>query len=228
MRLITFENRFECVDELTPADLGHRSPRETGAVIAQEPMVHSADIEFARANGGPLTRAVLAAITRREGWADEVISHESRRYWPVIDTKSVLLMEGQYAAIPGWHCDGVPRGAIGQPILDQIPLPITHYTYVLNDAEATGTEFAAGRVELEVDPRAVWSSVDAGLDALGRGRFAALNGSVVRFSRSSLHRVAPAATRQWRYFFRLSFYDRPPNNLLRRQVNVYTDLNRGW
>ena len=227
LKTVTFSNSFHCVDTLSPEQMG-RSLQEFGHLIAQEPMLHSASPEFAVTNGGLLTRAVMSLISRQEGWEEEVLSHESRGYYPVIDTKSVLLMEGQYAAIPGWHADGVPRGENGQPTLEEVGKPIIHYTYVGNDIDVSGTEFVLGSLTADVKPEEVWSSVNAEVQRLKPATYAAPNGSLMRFSRAALHRVGPAVARQWRYFFRLSFYHKKPLNLVRHQVNVYTDINQGW
>lgn len=225
---VTFRGNFNCIDTLLCIENLLPSEEAFGHLIAKEPMIHSASLDFAVAEGGPITRAVLNAIRGQEVWAEELAEHEARGYCPVIDTKSVLLMEGQYAAIPGWHADGVPRGENGQPILDQVNEPVLHYTYVVNDAGVAGTEFVSQDLTAIVDPDSVWSSVNRAVEDQQPSKLSASNGSLIKFSRATLHRVGPAVTRQWRYFFRLSFYHKEPLNLIRHQVNVYTDINQGW
>lgn len=51
---------------------------------------------------------------------------------------------------------------------------------------------------------------------------------VFEIKRDTLHRGTAAKVRQWRWFFRLSFYHMPVANKIRKQVQVYTDISQGW
>lgn len=70
----------------------------------------NASLEDALRFGGELTRAAIGAMELR---------HD--RKYIVVDTKVHMLMPGFYAAIPGWHTDGVPRGRNWNPLSKEDP-----------------------------------------------------------------------------------------------------------
>ena len=139
---------------------------------------------------------------------DEVFRHAMLGYHPVIDTKTVLLMPGQYPCIPGWHCDGVLRPERGaQPDMDSVGERIYHYIFSMSGGSAPNipTEFVCKDETLQVDEDNVWSSVAKGLQGYSRKTFKTEANSIYRFNRATLHRGLPATERTVRYFFRLSF-----------------------
>ena len=200
-------------------------------VIKEEPMLYGASIEFARKKGGVLTNKVLNKIENR---VEELIPSQAKMgYHPVIDTKSVMLMPNWYPCIAGWHCDGVIRAdRNSQPDLSTLNQDVRHFTCAFNSAQETGTQFLrtvdGGVVFNNIDEDNVWKSVDEEVDDRGFVTDNAVNGQVVEFSRDTLHRCPPVKSRQWRYFFRLSFYHMPAMNEIRNQVQVYIDKNQGW
>lgn len=70
--------------------------------ISEEPMIFSGDPDFTYKNGGELTRLVLDELNRL-GKTSECPNH----LYPVIDTRSHMLMKGMYPAIGGRHCDAI-------------------------------------------------------------------------------------------------------------------------
>ena len=89
--------------------------------IENEPMLFSSSWDFAINNGGPLTHFIM-------GYISETVFHHSgnlgKNLYPIIDTRSTMLMEGFYPCIPGWHCDGVPRHKrFQQPDMSQVFCP---------------------------------------------------------------------------------------------------------
>jgi len=214
--------------EFTPASapFGSAHPAlRTEDEIRQEPMIYGGSWDWCRDNAGPLTQQVMDLI--EDDVKEEILPHARRGYHPVIDTKSVLLMPGQYPCIPGWHCDGVIRTRRGgQPNLCTLDDEVLHYICSMGDSiEHQGTELAMDRQVLDVDPDNVWGSVDA--QVAGRST-KLLSGEVAKFRRSQLHRGLPATARGWRYFFRMSFYHMPAVNEIRQQVQIYTDVAQGW
>lgn len=197
-----------------------------GAKIEKEPMIYGGSWDWSWVNGGALTRHVMERI---EGDVrQEAIKHSLKGYHPVIDTKSVNLMPGQYPCIPGWHCDGVIRAdQHSQPDLSTLADDIKHYTCcIAENKDIPGTEFTTNPINLTVDPDHVWASVDEQMKVY-RGKNAK-SCQIIKFSRGDLHRGPAAENRGWRYFFRLSFYHMPAMNRLRNQVQIYTDINQGW
>lgn len=198
--------------------------------IESEPMIYGGSWNWSNLNGGPLTQRVIRLIEK--DIFNQIPLHSFEGYHPVIDTKSVLLMPGQYPCIPGWHCDGVIRKSKNsQPDLKTLNDGIMHYTCSIGENEThQGTEFIEQDLDIFIDPNNVWKSADKEIQLLIDKPKTHLmkSGAVAKFSRSTLHRGTPANTRQWRYFFRLSFYHMPTMNRIRNQVQIYTDINSGW
>ena len=202
--------------------------------IHDETMLFSASLAFARNCGGPLTQRVLDSLT--------TIPHPSPGRYIVIDTRCHMLMKGMYPAIPGWHGDGFPRSdKYAQPDLEAYSPTVKHYTCVLStNAEGVSrTEFftESDGMEIDINPEAVWKSVDktiTGFQTLFPRMYVTYSrrrqndGEIFCFDQNTLHRVHPCSEPGWRFFFRLSYYHRPPRNEIRRQVQVYTTAGGGW
>lgn len=193
--------------------------------IANEPMIYGGSWNWCLENGGPITKMVMDCI--KTSVTENIDDHALQGYHPVIDTKSVLLMPGQYPCIPGLHCDGVIRkDRHSQPDVNSLSEGIWHYTCAINANGDPVTEFVDQPCELDVDPAAVWNSVEKQSDqcSITQG----VSGCIYTFKRDQLHRGGPAINRGWRYFFRLSFYHMPALNQFRKQVQVYTTVEQGW
>lgn len=220
-------------------DIGEITTDFTEEDIEREPMIYGGSVEWVRQQKhAPITNEILSHITReRDGYLwtfrDEMAAHAAIGYHPVIDTKSVLLMPGQYPCIPGWHCDGVVRQSkTAQPDLDTLHDLVYHYVATITAGGAhVPTELITTRIEMPDTPREnVWATVSEFVErpTTAKATTKSRPGCIVRFSRSTLHRGLPATERCWRYFFRLSFYHMPVMNRIRNQVQVYTDTERGW
>lgn len=201
-------------------------------MIAEEPMLYSASPHFAESYGGPLTRAALSKLTGREMERIAEYSAQTGAH-AVIDTRSHMLMPGQYPAIPGWHCDAYPRGpgGSGQPDLRLGDATRFHYVVTVSD-QLGGVSNTTFLQELEftcmVDPERVWGSVHDALESRGRNVVLMPDGQLIRFRQEQLHRATPAHAKGWRWFFRLSMYYTKPLNQIRRQVQVYSTEGGGW
>ena len=200
-------------------------------IIKEEPMLFSASLDFASKNGGQLTKHMLRVI---EGsLSRDIIAHANMGYHPIIDTKVVMLKEGWYPSIPGWHCDGIPRCASsGQPDMSKLHEPVFHYIGSISSvSDLCPTEILNKEVDLDIDDSKVWKSADSGVRGLSDiedNILSLRSGHVVRFDRQTLHNCTPAHSKGWRFFFRLSFMGTPARNEIRNQVQVYTDVNNGW
>lgn len=199
-------------------------PRRSVEVLSEEPMVFGAIPSFAYQHGGFLTRLVLNSLDLREPLDD------MPEYSWKIDTRVQMLMAGMYPAIPGWHCDGVPRPN-GQPEValadpDEVNVALT----VSDDQSETPvsqTEFINAPTSLFFDPNQVWRSVNANMDE-NELVCQVPDGHEVVFGSLALHRATPAQRNGWRFWIRATFSKRPPMNKIRRQVNVYTPIGIGW
>jgi hypothetical protein len=189
--------------------VGRIDPVAPWEVIFAEPMLCGASWEFARAQGGPLTQRVLDVLE------DEVPGGRGAR----IDTQSQDLMEGQYPAIPGWHCDAasIPRDDAAEAAV---------YTCFVSSVAGgvSRTLFAAEPLTLDVDRDRVWGSTHRGAELFLMHRQIAEDGDVVRFDGNTLHRAAECHQRGWRYWFRLTMTDQAPRNAIKTTVQIYTPI----
>jgi hypothetical protein len=203
--------------------------------LKNEPMLYGASIQFAQEHGGKITRDITSAIFKRL-IGGEISNHAVKGYHPVIDTKVMLLLPGQYPCIPGWHCDGVIRQSRGdQPNLKTLSENISHYICSLSSAKEAhcGTDIIAEHMAIpdkNIDTDKVWGSVNRFISQTSPRPTAidTVNGDIYRFNRSTLHRGQQCKERQWRFFYRLSFYHMPAMNEVRQQVQVYADPSQGW
>ena len=90
------------------------------------------------------------------------------------------------------------------------------------------TELIKNDVNIDVDEDHVWQSVDKYLRKNEPEVTKTQSGEIIRFTRSTLHNCPPTTVRGWRFFFRLSFYHMPVMNKIRKQVQIYTDISKGW
>lgn len=187
--------------------VGKIDPVAPWEVIFAEPMLCGASWGFARERGGPLTQRVLDVLEA------EVPGGRGAR----IDTQSQDLMEGQYPAIPGWHCDSasIPRADV-RPV----------YTCFVSSVAGgvSRTLFAAEPLTLDIDNDHVWGSTHRGAELFLMHRQVAEDGDVVRFDDNTLHRAAECHQRGWRYWFRLAISDDPPRNAIKTTVQIYTPI----
>lgn len=200
--------------------------------IMNEPMLYGASVVYAQEHGGVITNDVLHSCLRNIDY-EELRDQAFKGYHPVIDTKVVLLMPGQYPCIPGWHCDGVIRKARGeQPNLDTLNEGVYHYIF---SASASGSHCGTDIKSIPssiskslIDQDNVWRSVNKSIEECDPEYETTINCGLYKISRSTLHRGTAAKERQWRFFFRMSYYHMPAMNEHRKQVQVYTDVNNGW
>lgn len=222
MTKLFFNPYLERCGRIYPLD----TPQSQTLIIA-EPLLYSASLEFAACYGGPLTRAVLRKLPN---WDPPNGFH-----W-VVDTRTHMLMPGQYPAIPGWHCDGVPRGNYtAQPDLNQLRDDVWHVVaHVSTHPEGvSNTQFITEPYEIDCDESRVWASVHEHLKRtdveLSGSVLTPGDGAITRFKMPTLHRATPAKHRGWRWWFRASMYYNRPVNQIRNHVQVYTvGDGAGW
>ncbi len=211
-------------------EVGSVDPIADRDTIHVEPMLFGASRHFAKAAGGPLTNMVLRAIGEHldgcEAYCASVGAHL------IIDTRTHMLMPGFFPAIPGWHCDAYPRAAYGdQPSLKAGNPSHHHFVAFVSDQPdgVSRTEFIApgDTVAAKVDPAHVWQSVHKQVYHYVP-RFQQKDGQILRFGQATLHRAMPAHAKGWRWWLRASVFYKPPENAIRKQVQVYAPEGLGW
>lgn len=201
--------------------------------IKNEPMFFKSHISFVRENCGPVTRSFLDSAP--PGWDD-----------CIIDSRSHMLMNGWYPAIPGFHHDDVPRPPIPggqhfltapQPDYDTTRYYSEHIVGLLN-AEVCPTQFAVGKCVMpEIAEGGLiyreWHKEVIRL--LGSGELEsvmAASGKMYQFNWQTFHQCTKAVGSGWRWFIRLTRNSdtvKSPMNEIRKQVQVYLEFPmEGW
>jgi len=202
--------------------------------IKNEPMFFNSSFEYARANGGPITKSFLEALPI--GWQKDV----------VFDSRCHMLMPGWYPAIPGWHHDDVPRGAIppgqhfltaGQPDYET-PRYYSEHIMGLVNAEVCPTQFASGVCTMNAVPEGEliyrqWNTEIENYIASGVLKLSeAKSNTLYFFDWQSFHTGRKAVSNGWRWFGRISRNTertKTCTNEIRKQVQVYLEFPmEGW
>lgn len=190
--------------------------------IKNEPMLFSADSEFAHANGGPITKYFIEhVLPKNERW--------------VIDSKVVMLMPGWWPCIPGWHHDDVPRSTpSSQPNYRNPEYRSVHYAAIVGDCSRT-EYLATSQLDMpEVVDGVVYGKwneiINKGIEAGLLHTYQIHPNEIIRFTWQDFHRGMKADKNGWRFFIRASAGTfRPITNEIRRQVQVYMpDPEAGW
>ena len=218
--LVHFNSKIECLGDF---DISQFSTAE----IKKEPQFFSADLEFLKANGGPITLAFVRAL-EKTNWVDDSI---------VFDSRVHMLMQGWYPCIPGWHLDDVPRTREdGQPDHVHPQYMSEHVLALVGDC--CKTEFALGSCQLEEPEigKVVYGEWHKDLEhLLGEEnspltRQSAEPGKLWAFNCQTWHRGTGATSNGWRWFGRISKNtERKVFNEIRTQTQVYLPCeNEGW
>lgn len=206
-----------------PYDMDKRTANE----IEDEPMLFRADLDFALANGGPITQEFLKQVTKI--WGNENL---------IIDSRSHMLMRGWYPCIPGWHHDDVARsGPSGQPDYDNMPYESKHIASVIDASDKpTGslTQFWRGTIDLgwpvpdDVNVYQYWDEILSSKKDIKPERIPSR--AIVLFDWQTFHRGTPARWPGWRFFIRCTKdTEVKAQNKIRKNANVYLPcINRGW
>lgn len=204
-------------------------------VIHTEPMFFGADPEFARLSGGPLTKLAINLLENSGELNKAKEFCEVYGKFLVVDTRSHMLMPGMYPAIPGWHCDAYPRPKYGaQPDLKTANEETPHYVLHLSDQKdgVSNTKFLTEEITVNIDPEAVWKSVHDRVNNFVRDFpsliFTVEDGQLIKFLQPTIHSASACHQKGWRWWFRLSCYHSPPQNSIRKQVQVYYTEGGGW
>jgi hypothetical protein len=193
--------------------------------VKNEPMLFSADRQFAHKHGGALTHAFLEGLPPAWRCVDAII-----------DSRVHMLMPGWYPCIPGFHHDDVDRSALNnQPNYENPAFRTEHLVGSVN-SEICPTLFALGRHRLPKPKPAElvykkWHPVVE--KQLARGElnsYALESGKYVAFDDRTMHAGTRAVKKGWRWWIRMtSGRTKRVESQVRRQVQVYLDpVNEGW
>lgn len=202
-------------------ELDHISSR-TIEEIKNEPMLWSADIDYAWENGGPITREFISKLDQSKSW--------------LIDTRVHMLMEGWFPCIGGWHLDNMPRDTEnGQPNYKNPPHVASHTLAVVDAGTNSLTEFLTTPITLPEPPQGVvtygfWSPLITKQLEEGKVQSRMIeSGRLIEFDSYTFHRGVPASGKGWRFFVRATTdTPQPAKNEIRRQVNTYLPIEAGW
>lgn len=196
-------------------------------LVEREPMLFQCSRDFARKACGPITHFVLDLL---ESQIPNGMAARLR-----IDTRSHMLMDGWYPAIPGWHCDFLEsknKEYVRNPHDNQVK----HFAFI-NSGPAT--EFIENR-DLNVDVEKVtWQEVDKQVSYFSNTKLniqKCMIGSIFEYDATELHRATAwhGEDGHWRYYFRATWF--PPghpyegeySDKIRTQTQVYCDVHKGW
>lgn len=210
----------------TFTDLGSFKTDFPTEVVKNEPMLFNCDAGAAYDLGGPITRAFLDDMP--ETWKKSDI---------VVDSRVHMLMPGWLPCIGGWHHDDVPRaGEHDQPDYENASYRSEHLMGLVN-GDICPTQFAIGDFDLALPAPneviyAVWHPIVETMVANGSVKSVfAQSGRYIQFDDRAMHQGTKAQANGWRWFIRVSRNtDRVLRctNELRRQVQVYLDITKGW
>lgn len=220
----TFSGGFELADTMPGL--------APSAELAGQPMLYDCSPEQAKvllgeqgALGAPtaLTTLAIAACIKALGNPSELHMR--------IDTRVHMLKPGWLPAIPGWHCDSVPRPH-GQPD-PTLSAPHRRHAMVLFESRRNVAPTAFARVAVSVPPydgcAPYWGHVHASVahNLVGPARGYAEAGRVWLFGDDALHTATSCQNEGWRLFVRVRTHEDPPSGGLRRQTQVYS-THDGW
>jgi len=200
-------------------------------LIESTPVLRQPSLENALLFGGPIVRQLL-----------EQVPIVGDRNYITVDTKVTMLMPGWYPAIPGWHTDGVPRGAElkpdakGQPRLDR-QIGVGPRYHVISVGLDSPTDFIADCFEMDIDNydnsglyKELTQKVGPLVDS-GELKVVSHHDTWVSWDWWNVHRAAPAKRTGWRLLIRVTESDdlKPrTKDFIRGQSQVYVPIEFGW
>lgn len=202
------------------------------ADVLAEPSLFSCSSLMVNQVGGPLTRSALNQI--EQFYPKQIEVAKKAGLTPIIDVRVHRLMPGQYPAIPGWHCDAVPRNNYhGQPDFSMVDPAAFHVCLLLSNEKqgVSNTEFVDSVIKPKMwDDEHVYRDLHREVERIKPDIVELPDGVFAWFNQRSIHRASPCHRRGVRMFMRYSMYHKPPiQNKVQGQQQVYqlAEAN-GW
>ena len=144
----------------------------------------------------------------------------------IIDTRVHMLKPSWYPCIPGWHYDEISRTEDKKLDFENNDYSKIHYLFILDFGTGSFTEFCEPNLE-------TWPTDYTQLNEIINEQKPELirtgNNIIYKFGNTDAHRGIPATGHGFRYFFRATLNSqRQARNEIRKQLNVYLDVNKGW
>lgn len=131
----------------------------------------------------------------------------------VIDVRIHMLHPQQYPAVPGWHCDHVPRGGYsGQPNFGLCSNQAFHLQLSLSDSQVgvSNTEFVMQPIKVCLqDPDHVYRELHREMERIKPLTERMPDGRFIWYNQRSIQRASPAVRRGVRLFMRYSMVEHP-------------------
>lgn len=201
-------------------------------LLAAEPSLFSCSEEGVGIQGGVLAKLALKHI--QSAFIHDIYNAKQEGLSPIIDVRVHRLMPGMFPAIPGWHCDAVPRNNNnGQPHFDAIHPATFHVTFTLSSEPGgvSNTEFVMDAVKFKIyHPDNVYRQLHEEVERVSPMVRRVDDGVFVKFTPKTVHRATETHRRGWRMFMRFSMYHKPPiENGVPGQQQVYILSEKtGW
>ncbi len=198
-------------------------PKLDLVTFAQEPSLVSCSPIMVENSGGELAKVALHHV--KQYYKQDILRAEKAGLSAIIDTRVHRLMPGMFPAVPGWHCDAVPRCSYhGQPRFDLI-IPEQFHVIVTLSTEPKGvshTEFVLDTIHPKMGDNSVYHDLHREIVRIGPRTEFIPDGTFVKYYPKTAHRASAAHRRGWRMFFRFSMYPKPPiENVVPNVQQVY-------
>lgn len=161
--------------------------------------------------GGPIAKQVLTDI-------DTLYEYSISRaancgLVPVVDVRVHHLLPGQFAAVPGWHCDMVPFGGYtGQPNFSLAHPEAFHVSIVLSSEHAgvSSTEFVNTVIRPNIwDKEHVYKCLNDEVIRIAPQIVSPKDGEFVWYNQRTICRESPARRAGTRFYMRFSMVEKP-------------------
>jgi hypothetical protein len=181
-------------------------------MLLKEPCLFSCSEEGVKEKGGVLARTALFHILNC--YPQDIYNAKQEGLSAIVDVRIHRLFTGMYPAIPGWHCDAVPRSRLtGQPRFENINPRAFHVALTLSNEQAgvSNTEFVTDVIRTKIwDDNHVYKDLHEQVEHLKPKTQHISDGRFVKFWPKTIHRASPSERRGVRMFFRFSMYHNPP------------------
>jgi hypothetical protein len=197
-QMVTFEPFISKVGDIKPTHTIGEIDKEVG--------IYSATPERVYKDGGPIARSFIEEIP------NEFFTRAKKLNLHIIcDIRIHRLNVGEWASVPGWHCDGDVRKSYGaQPELER-PQGAHIICCVSSHPEGVSNfEFVTEPVTCELDTEhptmGVYAQLHNYVEANDIQRIPSHDGMLYWMNSETIHRPRQAKVRGWRMFMRASMY----------------------